>query len=162
MSEIDIRYSEFSDGPELLKWMSDPEVLRWFPMSEGKELEDGVRNWIGFSKFKASLIATIDGKPCGIATLFLLPYKKIAHHAMFYIVVDPEHQRKGVGTSLLNNIINLGHKYFRLESVNCEIYKGCHLKKILEKSGFTSYAYQEGFVRENDEFLARELYEHFF
>ncbi len=73
---LDIRYTEMSDSPSLLEWFKDPTVSRWFPMHDLVEIEDAVNRWISFSRYKCSLTATLNGKPCGIATLYLQPYRK--------------------------------------------------------------------------------------
>lgn len=160
--EFDIRYSELQDGEHLKNWLMQPQDQKWFPMSTPQEVEDSSRNWIGFSKYRASLTAVAKGKPCGIATLFLMPYKKVSHHAMFYIIVDPNFRKKGIGTSLMKKLLNLAHNYFRLESVHTEVYEGCPLLSVLNKCGFEQFAYQENFVKTEEGYLARILLEHFF
>ncbi|NGX34163.1 MAG: hypothetical protein K1060chlam1_00513, partial [Candidatus Anoxychlamydiales bacterium] len=45
MVEIDklkIRFSEKSDAKYLTKWISDPEILKWFPMCNKFEIDDSV------------------------------------------------------------------------------------------------------------------------
>ena len=56
----------------------------------------------------------------GIATLFLMPYKKVSHISMLYLIVDPKYQRKGVGSSLLKNIMHYAKK-FKLESIHVSL-----------------------------------------
>ena len=43
------------------------------------EIDDAVNRWIGFSRYKCSLTATIDNVPCGLVTLYLQPYRRLAH-----------------------------------------------------------------------------------
>lgn len=160
--DFDIRYSDLGDGSYLKSWLSSKEDMRWFPISTEKEMEEYARNWIGFSRFKASLTATHNGHPCAIGTLFLMPYKKVAHESMLYMIVDPAHRRKGVGTSLLNNLLNLAENYFSIEGINIELYEGCPLVPLLEKKGFTLYAKQDRFVKEEKGYRARLLMDYFF
>ena len=145
----DIRYSEASDERALLKWLLDPDDLQWFPMSEGEELNIAVRNWIGFSKFRSSLTATVKGEPAAVGTLFLMPYKKVAHQASFYLIVDKRWRKKGIGDSMLKNLLNLAKNYFRLDSLYAEIYEGCPILSVLEKNGFERFVYQKDFVKDN-------------
>ncbi len=163
LAGYDIRYSNFNDEEYLIKWLSNEDVLKWFPMSGEKEIIESSKNWIGFSKFKSSLTATLYNHPCGIGTLFLMPYIKMAHLAMFYIVVDPKHQNKGIGNSILKNLVNLAEKYFHLEGVYCEIFEGCELISLLKKFNFNECVYQEKFVKQEDgKYLSRMIFELFF
>lgn len=138
------------------------EDQKWFPVSDEKEVGSMCRNWIGFSKFKASLTATIEEVPCGIGTLFLMPYRKVAHHTMFNLIVDPEKRGQGVGASLMKNLINLSQNYFHHELMYAEVYEGCLLAPILEKIGFEKVATQEGFVKEDSHFLNKIFYQYLF
>ena len=105
--KIDIRYTQLEDEKYLLKWLAPADDSLWFPMTLPAEIELASRNWIGFSKYKASLTVLTDEKPCAIGTLFLMPYYKTAHHAMFYMVVDKPYRKKGIGTALLKNLLQI-------------------------------------------------------
>ncbi len=161
MDEWDIRYSRLEDEKFLLQWLQEPDNLQWFPMKTQKEIKQTARNWIGFAKFNGSLTATINNKPCGIVTLFFMPYRKVAHQSSFYLLVDKKYRNKGVGFSLLKNLINLSKNYFRLESLQAEIYEGCPIENLLKTFGFTSFAYQEKFIKDEKGYKARNLLELF-
>ncbi len=143
---FDIRFSEERDLDFLTRYFADPAACDDFPFSPD-EAADVLKNWIGFSKFKASLTGLINDEPCAIATLFLMPYRKVAHHASFFVAVDPAHRNQGIGTSMIRNIMNLAKNRFRLESVNVEIYEPSLLLPIVEKLGFLPFAKQPDFVR---------------
>lgn len=160
--EHEIRYTEEADLSYLMEWLSDPGDLQYYPMSLGKELELGAKNWIGFARYKCSLTALVDKKPCGIATLYLMPYKKVSHHCLFYMIVDKEHRRKGIGQSLLKNLLNLGQKYFLLESMHAEVYEGSPMLPLLKKQGFSEFAIQEHFIKLDNKYLSRTLLEYVF
>lgn len=159
---FDIRYTIASDAVPLQKWLSNPDNLQWFPMSTEKEIEVSVKNWIGFSKYRASLTAIRGEDVCGVGTLFLMPYKKVAHHCMFYLLVGDAYRRQGVGRSMVKNLLNLAKNYFHLESLHGEIYEGSPLFSILLKEGFTLFLRQENFVKEGKIVRARLLLEHRF
>lgn len=146
LDSFDIRYSEMEDLSFLQEWFSDPAVCNDYPFGFD-EREEALKNWIGFSKFKASLTGTFQNKPCAIATLFLMPYKKVIHHCGFYIMVDPNLRRKGIGTSMIRNILNLAKKRFALESVHVEVYEPSPLLPLLEKLGFELFARQENYMK---------------
>ena len=85
--DFDIRYTEADDATWLKKTLQDPDILPWFPMDLPKEIDDCVKRWISFYRYKCSLTALVENKPIGIATLHLHPYKKISHQCQFAIIV---------------------------------------------------------------------------
>jgi RimJ/RimL family protein N-acetyltransferase len=155
----DIRYTYVSDMPYLRDWLNHPDTLHWFPMDQEKEIEDAVQCWIGFSRYSSSLTATMDGVPCAIGTLFLMPYQKVTHHCLFKMIVDPKYQRKGIGSSLLKNLKHLAKQYFRLELMHIEVFEGNPIVHLLHQSDFHKFARQERYVKENGKYLARILYQ---
>lgn len=158
---LDIRYSNLGDAPQLKQWLCIPEVQRWFPCAEEREIEDAVQCWIGFSRYSSSLTATLDkgATIAGVATLFLMPYRKVSHHCLFKMVVDPQYQHKGIGTSLLKNLKHLAKNYFHLQIMHIEVFQDNPFIHLLEKSDFHVFARQEKFVKDNGRYLARILYQ---
>jgi putative acetyltransferase len=158
---FDIRFSSLEDLPYLQEWFEADGACDDFPFNT-EEKEESLKNWIGFSKYKASLTGTINDVPCAVGTLFLMPYRKVAHHCSFYIMVGPKHRRKGIGTSMVRNLLHLAKTRFRLESVHVELYEPSHLLPILIKLGFEQFVRQENFIRTDGCGRARLLLEHFF
>jgi putative acetyltransferase len=157
----DIRYSTTADEPFLKEWLLDPAVRKWYPPSSNNDVEGFVRNWIGFSRYNCSLTALYQSQPVGVATLFLMPYIKVAHLCMFYMAVDPKYQRLGIGTSLLKNLVNLAKtKFTRLESMHAEVFRGSPIAFLLEKQGFRKIIEQENYVKLEEGFTARQVFEH--
>jgi putative acetyltransferase len=158
---LDIRYSDLSDGPILRQWLDIPDVQRWFPVGEEKEVEDAVQCWIGFSRYSSSLTATLDNGALivGIGTLFLMPYRKVSHHCLFKMVVDPVYQHQGIGTSLLKNLKHLAKTYFHLQFLHIEVFQDNPFIHLLQKSGFHEFARQDKFVKDEGKYYARILYE---
>ncbi len=156
---LDIRYTYVTDTAYLREWLMHPDVQKWFPVSEEREIDDATQCWIGFSRYSSSLTATINGKPCGIGTLFLMPYRKVAHHCLFKLVVDPKHQRKGIGASLLKNLKHLAKNYFHLELMHIEVFEGSPVIHLLNKFDFHEFARQEDYVKDKGQYLARILFE---
>ncbi len=157
--DFDIRFSEQKDGIFLEKWLLQKGELYWFPMSEEKEVKEVVKNWIGFAKFRASLTAEGKEGVYAIGTLFLMPYKKTAHQALFYLMVGPEYRRKGIGSSMVKNLKNLAKKYFKLERLQIELYEGSSLIPILEKQDFHLVFSQKNYVKEGNVFRSRLFWE---
>lgn len=155
----DIRFSVAEDYSYLQEWFQSPEACDDFPFGV-KEQDDALKNWIGFAKYKASLTGMIDDLPCAIGTLFLMPYRKVAHHCSFYLCVDPKHRRKGLGTSMVRNLLNLAKTRFRLEAVHVEIYEPSSILPLLLKTGFQEIVRQDNFVKINGNPRARIILEH--
>lgn len=156
---LDIRYTYVTDTPYLREWLLKDEVQQWFPVSEEREIEDAIQCWIGFSRYSSSITATLNGTPCGIGTLFLMPYRKVAHHCLFKLVVDPKHQHMGIGSALLKNLKHLAKNYFHLDLIHIEVFEGNPMIHLLQKADFHEFARQENFVKDKDRYLARVLYE---
>ena len=159
-SEYDIRYSNQEDLPYLHKWIKNPMVRRWYLPSTDKDYDIMLRNWIGFSKYAASLTAIYKKEPVGIVTLFLMPYLKLIHHCMLYFIVDPNFSRRSIGGSLLRNGAHLAKNYFHFEKMHIEVYEGCPAIPLLIREGYKEIFRQEHFIKEGDgNYLARILYE---
>src|SRR3990167_6517108 len=148
ISGFDIRFTLPEDLAYLRTWFSNEAVCNDYPFSP-TEKEDALKNWIGFSRFKASLTGTMDDIPCAIGTLFLMPYRKVAHHCSFYLIVDPKYRKKGIGTSMVRNLLNLAKTRFRLEMVHAEIYEPSPIKSLLIQQRFEEIVRQENFVNIN-------------
>jgi ribosomal protein S18 acetylase RimI-like enzyme len=146
---FDIRYTYVTDTSHLREWISNPSINQWFPMSTEKEIEDAVQCWIGFCRWSSSLTATIDHVPCAIGTLFLMPYRKVAHQAIFKLVVDPKRQRQGIGTALVRNLKHLAKNYFRLELIGIEIFEGNPIESLLKKQGFEEIFRQNHYMKDS-------------
>ena len=160
LKDFDIRYTILDDMPYLRSWLKIEGMLHWFPPDDELEMENFIRIWMGFARYSAALTATFDNQPIGMATLYLMPYRKVAHQCMFQIIVDPKYQRKRIGYSLMKNMIHLAKNYFRLELINVEILDEKNpLISLLKKLDFYEFARQEKYIKENGEYFSRVLME---
>ncbi|MBF5051016.1 Uncharacterized protein CLAVI_000643 [Candidatus Clavichlamydia salmonicola] len=124
LSQVKLRYSQpEKDLESLTAWLSTPEVQTLFPCGTPVEIADSAQFWLSFSRYQSSVTALSNDEPIGIGSLILMPYQKIAHHALVSLIVKKEWRNKGVGTLLLNNILNMAKETFRLESVCLEVYE---------------------------------------
>lgn len=153
--ELDIRYTHITDEAYLRNWLIDPKLHHFLFINNEQEINNTLQCWLGFCRYKASLTATLNGIPCGIATLFLMPYQKVSHHCLFKMIVDPAYQKKGVGNSLLKNIMHLARTYFKLEEIYTEVIEDNPLIHLLDKYGFYQFVKQEGYIKENNQYYAR-------
>ncbi len=156
---VELRYTILEDAEPLKEWLLEPGILRGFPMQDPLEVEDSVKHWIGFSKYKSSLTATIDGKPVGLATLCLMPYRKLAHQCLLSIIVSGEARGKGVGTLLMNNLIYLAKDFFGIEVLYLEVYEGNRAISLYHRFGFREVGFQKHFMKEEGEYVGKIVME---
>jgi len=157
-----IRYTEASDETFLREWLFSKQTIQWFSVSDEAEVEEMAKIWISYSRFKCSLTATYQGIPCGIATLFLMPYVKLIHQSMVYLVVDPKLQRKKVGTALIRNLDHLAANYFKLERMHYEVFGPNPLIELLQKLGYHKQFTQQRYVKDKEGYLSRTVLEKVF
>lgn len=148
--DLEIRYTDLSEGRFLKEWLTEPSVGRWFPVADTVEIDDAVHRWIGFSRYKCSLTAFKDGHPCGLATLYLQPYRKLAHQCEFGIIVGHGYRGQGIGTELLKNLIHLAKDQFRIELLHLQVYQDNPAIHLYSRLGFTEFGRQEKWIKESD------------
>lgn len=156
---LELRYTSLEDAEPLKEWLMEPGILKGFPMIDLPEVEDSVKHWIGFSKYKSSLTATLDGKACGIGTLCLMPYRKLAHQCLLSIIVSKDVRGKGVGTLLMNNLLYLAKDYFGIEVIYLEVYEGNRAVSLYKRFGFKEIGLQKHFMKENGEYIGKIIME---
>lgn len=157
--EFDIRYTEEADRVALKRILMKPEVMRWMVQSKESEIDPFVQNWIGFARFKSTLTCLYQGVPIAFGALFLYPYQKVCHMAMVQMVVDPEYQKRGVGKSLLRNLIHLAKTRFRFQSLHIDIPENSPGKKLLEQTGFKLAVQHPDFYFIDGKYYARHVME---
>lgn len=149
-SGLQIRYSDLADGRYLKQWLLDPSIGRWFPLLDGVEVDDAVARWIGFSRYKCSLTAIKEGQICGIATLYLQPYRKLAHQCEFGIIVGTGYRGQGIGSELLRSLIHLAKDQFKLELLHLQVYQDNPAIHLYSRMGFVEFGRQSKWIKELD------------
>lgn len=158
---LDVRYTEPSDAPYLKKWLMEPGILRWFPMHDEVEIDDAVVRWIAFSKYRCSLTILKDGVPCGIATLYLQPYKKLAHQCEFGIIVGEGYRNQGIGNYLLKNLLHFAKEQFKIELIHLQVYAENPAINFYHRFGFREFGRQNQWIKEEDRYVGRIFMERF-
>jgi putative acetyltransferase len=158
---FDIRYTEMSDAKYLREWLDEKEILKWFPMADDPEIDDSVQRWIGFCRYRCSLTATVDGVPCGIATLYLQPYKKLAHQCEFGIIVANGFRGKGIGARLIKNLMHLGKQQFNIELLQLQVYTDNPAMNLYRRLGFREFGRQSHWIKDNGQYRGRVFMERF-
>lgn len=152
-----IRPSVESDGAALTSWIIKPDVLRWFPMCDQREIDDSVRIWLGYIKMGASFTAEHEGKPAGMAVLYLQPYKRFAHHSLFAIIVDEKHRNLGIGKALIEHFEKVAREKFKLDFLHLEVYEGNPAIHLYERLGFKEYGRHPRFIKEKGKYIGKIL-----
>ena len=152
---ISFRPTLMEDAPLLKEWLSHPEVLRWFPMANEREIDDSVRVWISYSKFESGLTVLYNGVPCGMANLYIQPFVKLAHQCLFSIVVAQEYRGKGVGTALLTELIRFAKDRFNIEILHLEVYEGNPARRLYSRLGFKEFGIQKHFIRDHGQYVGK-------
>lgn len=153
--QLTFRLTKDEDAPFLLQWLSDPKILRWFPMCDAREIEDAVRIWVGYSRIESGITALWDGVPCGMANLYIQPYKKQAHTCLFSIIVKDEMRGKGVGKGLMEHLMKHAKEKFKIEILHLEVYDGNPARHLYERLGFKEFGRQSHFIKEEGKYTAK-------
>ncbi len=149
IKNLKIRFAQKSDGKYLEKWL-DESVLQWFPMCNKAEVADAVNIWMSFTQYRAVLTAEIDKKPVGSALIYLQSYVKLAHQALFAIIIDKDYRGKGVGTTLINELIKIAKERFKLEILHLEVYETNPAIHLYERFGFKKYGVHKKFLKDQN------------
>lgn len=158
-SGIEVRYTEPGDAQYLKEWLSDPSVAHWFPMEDEIEIDDAVMRWISFYRYKCSLTITLNGTPCGIATLYLQPYKRLAHQCEFGIIVGQGYRNKGIGSYLMNSLIHLCKEKFKIELLHLQVYAENPAMNLYKRFGFKEFGRQDSWIKEANRYVGRVFME---
>lgn len=152
---IEVRYTQVEDGKYLKEWLSDPATLQWFPMEGVIEIDDAVMRWVAFSRFKCSLTITHNGIPCGLATLYLQPYRKLAHQCEFGIIMGPGYRNQGIGSYLMSSILHLAKEKFKIELIHLQVNAGNPAIHLYTRFGFKEFGRQNNWLKESDGYVGR-------
>ncbi len=158
---VDVRYTEPEDAKHLKEWLMDPSVKHWFPMADEVEIDDAVLRWIAFHRYKCSLTITKDETPCGIATLYLQPYRKLAHQCEFGIIVGDHYRNMGIGSYLMSNIMHLAKEKFKIELIHLQVYAENPAMNLYRRFGFKEFGRQDAWIKEEDRYVGRVFMERF-
>lgn len=158
---VTIRYTEMEDEKFLREWLMDPQTLRNFPMYDQAEVEDSASRWISFCKYKCSLTAVMNGIPCGLVTLYLQPYRKLAHQCEFGIVVGKGFRGGGIGGFLISSAMKLAKEQFRIELLHLQVYAENPAIKLYRRYGFREFGRQTCWIKNNGAYVGRIFMERY-
>lgn len=152
-----IRQTVPEDAQELGRWLNDPQILRWFPMNNQREIDDSVRIWMAYVRLRGALTATLDGKPIGMAVLNLQPFQKLSHQVILSIIMDEKYRGQGYGTKLMEKLIELAKNEHGIELLHLEVYEGNPALHLYERLGFKEYGRHPKFIKMDGKYLYKIL-----
>ncbi len=158
--KLEIRFTTMDDRPLLKSWLSQHGMEQCFPMANEMEIDDAVQKWIFFSRYRASLTSVYDGVTCGLASLYLLPYERLAHQCEWGIILSSDYHGKKIGTALTNALINLAKERFSIELLHLQVLESnSNGREFFQRFGFTEFGRQNQWFKGQDEYRARILME---
>lgn len=151
---IKLRYevSKEDQIPILASWLSEPGILRWFPMVNQLEIEDACKVWIGyFAKTYGSSFTVWEGEEIvGFFNFYLSPVQKLRHQSLFSIIVHPRKRGQGIGTLMMKELKNKAKNEFGLSLLHLEVYRENPARKLYLAEGFEEYGVHVDFLKEED------------
>ncbi len=157
--ELEVRYTEQEDAKYLKKWLMDRSVIQSFPMLDEMEVDDATLRWVAFCRFKCSLTVTLHGIPCGIATLYLQPYRRLAHQCEFGIIVDDKYRNRGIGAHLMNALLHLAKEKFKIELIHLQVQADNPAISLYKRFGFKEFGRQEHWLKDGEQYATRVFME---
>jgi RimJ/RimL family protein N-acetyltransferase len=150
MMSLEIRLTQMKDSLELERWLSDPQVYQYFPMYFDSEYKEAAVRWVSFCRYKCSLTAWQEGRPCAIATLYLQPYQRLIHQSELGLIVAPEYRGRGIGGQMIDALEDLAKRDFKVELLHLQVYYGNPATRLYERKGFKEFGRQDKFMKESD------------
>ena len=151
---IKLRYevSKEDQIPILASWLSEPGILRWFPMVNQLEIEDACKVWIGyFAKTYGSSFTVWEGEEIvGFFNFYLSAVEKLRHQSLFSIIVHPQKRGQGLGRQIIKEMITRAKRDFKLELLHLEVYRENPARRLYASMGFEEYGVHADFLKEND------------
>lgn len=156
-----IEKSKIEHGKLFKKILLQPDMLKYFPMYDMREIDDSIRVWEIFCKKGASLTALKDGEPAGLAYLNIQAYKKFAHQCLITIAVDEQFRNQGIGTALLQELFTLAKGEFSLELLHLEVYETNPAIRLYKRLGFVEFGTHPKFIKEQEHYVGKIFMQRF-
>ena len=149
MAAIQIRAFEREDIDAFNRVHNHPAVVMDIlqpPFVSHVERDDAVKN----SPTDRYLVAEIDGRAVGFGDLRLYSGRR-AHVARIGLAVDPDEWKRGIGTSLVDALIDLGERWYGVRRFELKVFApNARAIAIYKRAGFEveavhrEFAYRDG------------------
>jgi putative acetyltransferase len=149
---INVRQVELADAPALRDLYARPESVAGTLQVPYPTLQRWRERIESFPESGVSLVAEVDGKIAGNATLVVHDSSpRRAHAGELGIAVHPGWQRRGVGTALLGALVDLADNWLNLKRLELTVFVDNEsARRLYENFGFETegthrqYAYRDG------------------
>lgn len=142
--DMDWMRSELQDSGNLLKSYSI--------LPGTKEVDLKVKTI--FEKMENVFIAESNSQQLGLVQLNQSPFKKSAHTGNVFAFVDKEHRSEGIGTKLLEHLINEARRK-NLKMLYLEVYETNRAVNLYKRLGFTQCGYNPRYKKEGLSFMGK-------
>jgi ribosomal protein S18 acetylase RimI-like enzyme len=148
MPGLNVRLSTEEDGKYWREWLQEEAVQVYYPMASDGEREESVSRMQAYARYKCGLTAEFEGEVAGIAYLNPHPYKKIAHHCLFTIIVGQKFQGKGIGYSLMEHLERMARESYGIKLLHLEVYEGNPAIRLYRRLGYREFGFQSHWSKE--------------
>lgn len=148
--EMKVRVMVDADTFFLTRWLMDPVVLGYFPMSNLHEVQESVKIWQVYARRNCAYTIEVNGIPMGMANLYAHTYEKMRYQSLFAIVVGPDYRGMGVGGYLLKHVIKEARDTYGMHKLHLEVYQGNPAYNLYKRHGFIEYGKHDAFLKEAD------------
>lgn len=153
-SSLIIRDAEPKDAEEIIIMVKQVMKETGFFPNTAEEFNITVDHEIEYMKSTALfLLAEIDGKIVGSATLDRSDLKKLEHNVTFGITILKEYCGLGIGSILMENIIEWT-KFEGIEKIELEVFENnISAIKLYNKFGFLEEGRRKKMIKTNEGYL---------
>jgi len=144
------------DVPIVVSWLQESKIAPFLQVELEKEVHDFAMMLCEYGEKKSGFILEKGTIPIGMAVLQLLPFVKLIHHCVLFMLIDLEYQKRGFGTYLLSEIEKKAKEDFKLERIELELFDNPY-QSWFEKKGYLAFVKQEFYLNVGGQFRHRIL-----
>ena len=134
---VEIRPVRPEDAPDLYRVARHPDVAHNIILLPSLEFPDTDAYVTADKAGRHYLVATVDGRAVGSATLNQMQNPRLAHTGSLGLMVHPDHWARGIGTKLMAAMLDLADNWLNLKRVELGVYTGNSAAiRLYEKFGF--------------------------
>lgn len=148
IDKIKIRQGVEADTPALSQILNDPEVLKYYPMSNSKEVDEALKVWNYYMRQGSVYAVDFDNQTAGLAVVYVSSYQKLKRQALFAIVIGKKFRGKGLGTKLMHHVIDEAKNKWGIKLLHLEMYEGNPARSLYDRLGFKYYAEHKRFLKD--------------
>ncbi len=151
---ITIRSAEPTDAEALWRCYSSPQVVRDTLQLPFRSVESMRQHLAKTEEGFYQLVAVVDGEVVGTIGLHTTTRPRIRHKAEFGMMVRDDWQGKGVGSALMQAMIDLADKWLNLTRIELTVYTDNEAAIALyKKFGFEIEGTHRNFAFRDGEFV---------